>query len=461
MLKTNKTKIFSLMVLLLLLLTTGFQCKILPSEVGKLMEPIELTYWRVWDDEDAFEEIIQAYQLIHPNISIKYRKLRYEEYEDTLIDALAEDRGPDIFSIHNTWLNKYKSKIKPLPEEITLAYQYTKGTIKEELITESRTTPTLSLRSLKKDFVDVVYDDVVLRDENNQEIIYGLPLSVDTLALYYNRDLLNNSGIPEPARFWDQFQEDVKRLTLQDKQGNFIQSGAALGAGSNVSRSFDILSVLMMQNGTQMVTKNGSAMFHDTPEGQSGSGAPGVDALVFYTDFASPAKVVYTWNSAMPNSLDAFIQGKTAMFFGYAYNLPTIKAKEKLNFDIARLPQIDGNPEVNYANYWVETVSTKSKNSDAAWDFIQFATKAENVTHYLDKANKPTALRALVSSQLEDLELGTFAAQVLTAKSWYRGKDAEAAEKIFNDMIEAVLLGNLKVKDIIQLAANKITQTNK
>ncbi len=457
-----KTKIIALLALLVMLLTTGFSCKWVGKPAAELIKPITLTYWRVWDNEDAFDEIIAAYQAIHPNITIQYRKLRYEEYEKTLIDALAEDRGPDIFSIHNTWVNKYRTKIKPLPDEITLAYQTTKGTIKKETVIESRTTATLSLRALKNDFVDAVYGDAVWPDDQRQDRIYGLPLSVDTMALFYNRDLFNNAGIPEPAKYWDQFQEDVKKLTVQDKQGNFVQSGAAIGASANVSRSFDLISLLMMQNGAQMADAYNNAYFHQIPQGQKRQTSPGEEALIFYTDFASPAKMVYGWNEAMPNSLDAFNQGKTAMFFGYAFNLPSIKSPtSKLNFSIAKMPQIDGNPEINFANYWVETVSAKSKNSDAAWDFIQFSAKAENVSKYLAKAKKPTALRSLVSTQLEDMELGTFASQVLTAKSWYRGKDAAAAEQIFSDMVEAVLTGALLPKEAISQAAKKITQTNR
>ena len=325
----NKTniKLFSLFLLLVLITTAGFSCKYVGKEVQEAMQPITLTYWRVWDDEDAFGDIIAAYQAIHPNITIQYRKLRYEEYEKTLLDALAEDRGPDIFSIHNTWVNQYKSKIAPLPDQIKMAYQVTKGTIKKETITELRTLPTLSLRALKNDFVDAVYADAVWPDNAGQDRIYGLPLSVDTLALFYNRDLLNNAGIPEPAKYWDQFQQDVQKLTIQDKQGNFVQSGAAMGASANVSRSFDLLSILMMQNGAQMTDNYNNVYFHQVPAGQKKQTAPGEEALIFYTDFASPAKIVYSWNETMPNSLDAFNQGKTAMFFGYAYNLPAIQPK--------------------------------------------------------------------------------------------------------------------------------------
>lgn len=147
--------------------------------------------------------------------------------------------------------------------------------------------------------------------------------------------------------------------------------------------------------------------------------------------------------------------------FGYAYHLPQIKAQApKLNFSVAKLPQIEGNPSsINFANYWVETVSNKSKNTDAAWDFVQFITKAEQAKLFLNQVKRPTALRSLINEQINDIDVGTFAEQVLTAKSWYKGADAEAAEKIIGEMIDSAVAGQDELNNIINLGARKVQQT--
>lgn len=460
-----KSKFFPLFLLFVFLITAGPICKGTPQEVMEAMKPVNLTYWRVFDDQDAFDEIITAYKALHPNVSITYRKLRMEEYEQTLLNALAEDRGPDLFSIPNTWVREYQTKILPMPKSITLPYQVTTGTIKKETTIELRTTATLSLRALKTDFMDQVAKDVVLKYQASPELpaedrIYGLPLYLDTLALFYNRDILNVAGIPEPPRSWTEFQEDVKKIAKIDKQGNILQAGAALGTGTNVERAPDILSLLMMQNGTAMADENGNATFAAMPPGATLTNPPGEDALGFYTDFASPYKEVYTWNSNMPDSLEAFSTGRAAFFFGYSYHIPQIKnLAPKLNFAIAKMPQIEGNQEINFTNYWVETVSEKTKNQNEAWDFLQFAAKAENAQKFLAKTKKPTALRSLVASQVEDLDLSVFASELLTAKSWYRGMDAPAMEKIFNEMIENVVAGTQTIKEAINLAQGRVNQT--
>jgi ABC-type glycerol-3-phosphate transport system substrate-binding protein len=160
-----------------------------------------------------------------------------------------------------------------------------------------------------------------------------------------------------------------------------------------------------------------------------------------------------------------FIGGNLAIMFSYSYDLETIKARApKLNFSVAKLPQIEGNPptNVNFANYWVESVSKKSPHPDEAWDFIQFITKEEQAKSYLEKTKRPTALRSLVASQKEDNEIGIFADQVLTAKSWYKGLNAAAAEDAIKEMIETMIKNTgEKIQTILNTAASKVQQTVK
>ncbi len=479
-----KNKLFFLFLLFVIILTSGWGCKGVDNKALPYIKPITLNYWRVWDGPDDFSDIINSYQNRHPFVKINYRKLRYNEYEQELIEAFATDRGPDIFSIHNTWTKKYQSKglISPMPSKITMAYPVVKGKIKKEVVYELHNSKIISDKNLKNDFIDTIYNDVTISSKNSktnktENKIYGLPLSVDTLVMYYNKDLFNNAGITAPPAFWNrEFQQDVKKLTKQNNKGEIIQSGVALGGGKNIERSTDILSVLMMQNGTTMM-EGDIVKFHQTPSTfKDKNYSPGLEALRFYTDFSNPAKEVYSWNNSLNNSLDLFIQGKLAMMFGYSYMLPEIKARSpKLNFEIAPLPQIEGNNQsANFANYWVEAVSKKiltnpdnlkkgktytNQKLNTAWDFVLYAAKEKNVQSYLNKTKKPTALRSLIDKQKKDSELSEFADQLLTAKSWYKGKDANVAEKIIKDMIDSAIKGKDSLEGIISLGAKKVQQT--
>ncbi|MBI3290917.1 extracellular solute-binding protein [Candidatus Falkowbacteria bacterium] len=438
--KSTKTKIIFLGLIAVMAITMGLSCKLLSPSERELLEPIELTWWGVMDNPDDFREIITAYRSVHPNITINYRRLRAEEFEKELLDALAEDRGPDIFSIRNTWVNEYLTKIEPLPPSTRLAYEATQRSlgIKEETIIEVRETPSLTAAQVKNNFVDVVYDDVTRDDK-----VYGLPLSLDTLALFFNRDLLNNAGIPLPPSKWLDLQQSVRQATLQNQNGDLIQSGIALGRAENVEVGVDILSLLMMQNGAEM-TDGRNITFGLVPQSfPDRSYNPGPEAVRFYTEFSDPTKEVYTWNETFPSSIDAFAEGRVAMVFGYNFHIPRLEAKRqgKLNYGIAKVPQIEGRPEINFANYWVQTVSKKSPHINEAWDFVQFATKRDQARKYLEKTQKPTALRSLIEEQAADDGLLPFVDQLLTAKSWYKGLNAEAMEAAMKEMITTVANG--------------------
>ncbi|MFH1192310.1 MAG: extracellular solute-binding protein [bacterium] len=458
----QERKIFKLTLLFavaIFLMTAGFSCKMQSAAEKAAMQPVALSYWGVFNNTADFTELFADYKALHPNITINYSKFRPEEYNQKLLEAFAEDRGPDLFSIHNTWIGEYKNNLEPMPASVQIPFQEITGSIKKETITTIKTIPSISLMQLKNDFVEAVYDDC-LRDGK----IYCLPLNIDNLALYYNRDLLNANAIPFPPKTWAEFQEDVQKITKYDKDGYILQSAASLGTSANISRFSDILSLLMIQNGAVM--SDGGKVVFNMPIGES-KYVPAVRALQFYKAFSDSSKEVYTWNNEMPNSLDAFIQGRTAFFFGYSYHKPIIKASApKLNFAISEVPQISeaslGSAGINVANYWVEVVPEKSKQKDIAWNFIQFAAAdAKENGKYLARVKRPTALRVLVNSQLDDMDIATFAKQVLTSKSWYKGKNSGATEEIFSAMIN--FIGNSSDEKIYQQALNdaakKVQQT--
>lgn len=462
------SKYFVSAVLASVLLTTGAGCfggSSTPSASGK----VTLEVWGVFDEDDAWKEIIDGYTATHPNVTVEYTKLRFEEYKDELIRAIAEGTGPDVFAVHNDWLGEFATLLEPMPEAVTVAHVETQGTIRKETVLVTTSESTMSMKTLKADFIPAVVDDVVMpfqedEDTDPVDMIYALPMGVDTLGLFYNQDMLNAAGIPQPPATWTYFQEAVKLMTKLDTTGSVVQAGVGLGTSENVERAADILSVLMMQNGADMVDDRGRVAFNDIPAGTPRDVNPGLDAVRFYTDFANPTKEVYTWNESQSSSLEAFVNGKAAMFLGYSYHLPIIRTlAPKLNVGVAALPQIsiaDDVQQVNFANYWAEGVSRDSEHTDYAWSFILYATDADNVSSYLAEAGKPTALRDLIAGQLEDEDIGVFAEELLTAQTWYRGTDVDATEAAMNQLIDDILASTYEdPQDAIDTAARVVGQT--
>ena len=360
---------------------------------------------------------------------------------------MAEGVGPDIFLIGNSWIGRYKNKIIQMPTIAPYAQEI------------SNPMPIMNIADVQNNFVDTVSYDALA----NGNIIYGLPLSVDTLALYYNKDILNNAGISQPPRTWTALKDSISKLRKIEATGKITQAGISLGTARNIEGATDILSLLMLQGGTPMVNYDKtSATFSQNVEVGDNIYSPGVDALKFYTAFADSSKEAYTWNSSMVGSLDNFVQGKSAMMLGYSYHANEIKKRSPhLNFGISECPQIRGSEiDVNYANYWTFVVSRNTTSPNVAWDFIKFMTSKEEATKYLDVAQVPTARKDLVLTQTEDANLRVFTSQVLTARSWYK-KDSNAVEEIFLNMIDSVNRKEKTYSEAIKYAESRVTQTMK
>ncbi len=425
---------------------SGFGCKSVPADVAERTKPITLEYWTVYDDVDTINALADAYRQDHPYITFKIRQFRADEFYQQFVEALADGTGPDIISVQNKSLGQYQSKLAVMPQSVEdTTVKVVQGQFSNQTVYNNQTITLPNATAIGKEYVQAVGQDVV---RNNK--VYGLPLSFDTLALYYNKDLLDRVGIAEPPKTWDEFVADVQKLTKFDKANNnkIIQAGAALGVGNNVPASEDILYVLFRQSGVPFVGSNGKAVFNNTGGTTIEQSGP-FTVLDFYTDFANPTKDRYTWNAGIENALDNFTHGSVAFFFGYYYNYPLIKQRApQLNFDVVAIPQLNTNSPVNAANYWVQTVPLKSPHQAQAWAFLNYIAHSNANKAYLQKSARPAAIRSYLASQLQAANAGAtstpavlspFAAQALVAESWYKGANYEAARQALYDMFDGWL----------------------
>ena len=422
--------LFSLLTLVTLL---GFGCKGLSAEQAAAVKPVKLNYWTVYNDLDQLDAFKKEYEAARPYVKINIRKVRAEELEQLLLRALADDVPPDVISISTRDLRRYVSWLSPMPASVKVANIQVTGKYAKETVVTIEENKMPSASTIKSKFVSAVYDDAVIGDK-----IYGLPLAFDTLALYYNKELLDKSGVAEPPKTWDEFMVAVKAGTRFNEKGDIIQSGAALGTGNNIERAFDILSLFMLQSGAKMAQGTRVSFADGLTVGKPNH--PAMVALRFYTDFARPTKEVYSWNETKGNALENFATGKSVFYFGFAYDYPRIKARApQMDLEIMPILQLNEAAPMNVANYWLETVVKKSKNQDEAWDFIRFMTTPDNIKKYTDATKRPTPLRSQIKDQEADELLKPFVSTILQAESWYKGKNEAAAEKVFVDMLHGSL----------------------
>jgi len=385
-----------------------------------------ITVWGIFDDAETMRPFIQAFSSAVPGARVEYKKVSpVDSYEQTLRVALSERRGPDVFLVNNSWMPRWKDALLPAPTTLV---------------------PVSSVTGGQGQFVDVVGKDMIWNSR-----VLGLPLFVDTLGLYYNKDIFNANSIARAPRTWLEVQEIAKRVTKfnQTEPNQIDLHGISMGTGQNVNRVSDILSILMMQNGVTMLNKDGTPAF-----GESGEA---IKALQFYTNFANTQKDVYTWNSRSHYSIDSFAEGETAMMINYSYNMGTIKAKNpRLNFAVASLPQADtADTPITYANYWALAVSGQTTNPDVAWRFVKFMTDTAQARSYLEKSGYPPARRDLVQELQNDSRIGMFAKQALNGVSWKQA-DNRIVDSLFSEAADVVVEGRDSAENVLKRAAEQL-----
>ena len=400
-----------LFVLLAVLLLTGVFKPFEPN-----VQSANLVVWDVPAHERVMGQFFRDYAEQNPGVRIDYQTKSSDTYVSDLLEALASGAGPDIFLLDSASLAKNQNKIAPLP----------------------------SSSSLTQDFLakasDAIASDLI--DENRN--LYGIPWSVDTLALYYNKDYLNAINVPEPPKTWVDFQDVSRRLTRRSPTGVIQRSGAAFGLGRNVVNAADIFSLLILQSNNPFYSKS-DKQFHlnDAVVVNDRSQKLGLSALQFYAAFASPSSPYYTWNSSLPEAKEAFASGRAALYLGYARELPEIMARNShLNFGIAPVPQLVAGDRTSYASYEFFTVSKSSPVADAAWQVLASLFDPAVEKNIVDQFAIPPARRDLVNEKPVDPILQPFYDQVLSARTW-RIPDKTVARKIISDALDAVVGGVL------------------
>jgi len=428
------TKKLSMFVMLLgFLLTAGLGCKGLSQEQQQAIRPVTLEYWTVYNDVDTLKKFAAEYKAQRPYVTINIRQVRYDEFDELFTNALADDVAPDIVSMHVRWLDGQINRLAAAPSQVQVARIFQKSKFNNETEVAIDTLPLPTVRTLKNNYVSTVYDDVVREGD-----IYGYPIALDAMAVFYNQDILDRAGVAQAPQTWDEFVDAVKDIRTFNGAGDIVQAGAAIGTAENIETSFDLVSLLMMQNGVEMANEN-RVTFGDGVQ-QGDAIPPSLQALNFYTSFADPTKEAYTWSERKPTAFQEFVRGRVGFYFGFAYNWPDIQAQApQLDIKVAPMYQLNPENPANIASYWVESVVAKSPHQNEAWNFVRFITSPEKAKEYSDATFRPSPWRMHIAEQQQDEALGPFATQALYAENWYRGKDYDIAGQAMKDMVTQLL----------------------
>lgn len=301
-------------------------------------------------------------------ITVEWVEIPHDNMHERFVqEAISGSGAIDIYDTDQPWISEFASKgyLLDLTDKLT----------EED----------------KKDFYASALDA-----SSYEGRIYSIPFFVHTPIVFYRTDLFEAAGITEFPKTWEEYAKAAKKLTSGDVYGTIIE---AKQAGEPVTHLVDWFyqaggSIIDTQNNVTVNSEENKAAF---------------EYLL---------RMMYEDNSVMPGSLgydnadvhNLFMQGKVAMVKNWPYMYAMCKDPEQsvVSDKFALAVQPAGKEQATAAWTWGFGISTGSKNQDAAWEFIQWATSSEKLAKLGIANSNPVPRSSSLEIVKEDTSLSEF-----------------------------------------------------
>lgn len=388
-----------------------------------------VTVWGVLPKEEAQAAFAAAAQIDKSLKDVTYVEHDPATLRGDLAAAIATGNPPDLLLISQEEL----LSVRPLIDEIPVA--------------------TLSARTYQTTFVS----EASLFQTSTGT--YGVPFLVDPLLLFYNRSLLASNGIATAPTTWEALTGLVSKLATVTSSGKLSRALIALGTYDNVHDARGILSALFLQTGVPLSAVGSSGLLTASLGNESTSaGVPPGEAVVrFYTQFADPSKVSYTWDASLPDSQQAFLAGDVGLYLGYASEAPFLKeANPNLVFDVAPLPQpATATGKVTYGLTYAFALVHGAKNASGGYQAAALLSNtAEQQAAAALTGLAPASLAAL-SAVPQDTTLAVAYSSALYTSGWLSPAPADT-DQVFSSMIANVISGRLTIQAALAAARQSL-----
>jgi len=233
------------------------------------------------------------------------------------------------------------------------------------------------------------FEPAFLANSRTDGQVWSLPFQRSIVALYYNADLLAEAGL-QPPDSWQSLADTAAALTVRDgdtvtRWGILWPSGwpywlfqpLAIGAGQNIIDPADP-----------------TAVFFDNPDV--------ISAVQYYIDLsaaygATPPGVQANWGQAPGD----FASGAAAMIVHSSGSLAGILKQADFQVGVSAIPGKEAGSFATVTgggNLYILKGASQAEQ-DAAWQFIEFLTRPENVASFSQAtgyiASEPAAFDAM------------------------------------------------------------------
>lgn len=313
--------------------------------------------FRLWDDTvaAAYEDSFAAFEEKNPNIKVNVNVVPWADYWTKLRTDVAGGTMDDVFWINNSYYGAYVDS----------------GNL-------------VDVNAVLGENAKNAWEPSVVDQFTRNDTLWGVPQLYDAgIAVYYNTELLEKAGV-DPKTLDDlTWNPDLKKDTLlpvaqkltrdeagKDASAEGFDEGKISQYGTNIG--YDLQAILLPYIGS-----NGGA-FQDGDQFAFGE-EKSVEAVSYLVNAINKHHVAPSaadTNSNGDFSLDAFTQGKMAMFQSGLYNLKNISDNVDFDWGVASIPA-GPSGKVSVTNGIVAAGNAASDKQDAIKKVLAWLGTAE------------------------------------------------------------------------------------
>ena len=289
-------------------------------------DSVTLTVWESDNGPDQFiQQAGEAYTKLHPNVTIKYVHVELGDATGQIALDGPAGVGPDLFAAPHDKLG--------------------------ELVNSGHVAATVNAGDVKNKVLGACSQALTYKGT-----MYGYPVSAETYALFYNKDLISENNLPKT---W----EDLAKFAKAFNEANPGKYGFIMDVGNGY---YTIV----------FVTANGNRLFGATGDDITSSNlntADAVKGMKFFQSSLRPALNVPAADLSTSVADSAFASGIAAMHVTGLWNVKPFQ-DAGVNFGVAPLPALPGDnkPCASFSGTRAMFVSNYSANQEVAADFAQF-----------------------------------------------------------------------------------------
>ncbi len=371
-------------------------------------DKIVLEFWNTMEGREAavMPDVFKAFNEKYSDITIKETSVNFYEAKEKYIKACSEGKAPDLIRIDRFWLATFVNK----------------GLLSE--IKESEITEELA------DMVPVARDFVTLDKK-----IWAIPLSVDSLAMFYNKAHFREKSLPVPKDFYELSNACVKLTEPSNNRYGFF-----------IFPNGWYFEPIFFAFGGQYFDADGKLLIKSDA---------GVKALEYLLHLKSELKVVppMQYTDKLYNSMiNSFANGQVSIIFTGPWAIRDILAgsafKDKsLNLGVEEIPRGQSGTFSPIGCQSI-AISNNSKHRDAAIKFAKFMFDYEIQKNFtMANYGLPARRKVFAAPELkQDPYLQTFIKQLQMSRKVYTHPDQGDIYAPLEAKIIKVLNGDLTIE---------------